>query len=161
MMIPKNIYVVQQTNNTYLGHLGKKSSVFGFVKLHHAMDVKTYLEKKQFVVSKLDTCYYIIKNKPVKRLPPNKNNALKLKNRNTNINIARMSPDNIMMEMVTNNLNFELIDEINTDGESVLLQSNFEFAIPEELHEMIVRKRLDALYNDQPFSIEEFLEEEE
>jgi hypothetical protein len=157
-MIPKNIYVVQQTNNTYLGHLGKKSSVFGFVKLHHAMDVKTYLEKKQFVVSKVDPCYYIIKNKPpfrkiVKKSRPSEGN--------NNINIAKMSPDNIVMEMVTNNLNFELIDDINTDGDSVLLQSNFEFSIPEELHDMIVRKRLDALYNDQPFSIEEFLDDEE
>lgn len=148
-MIPKSLYVVK-SNKGLLGHQwvqkSNKQCIFGFVKHQDALQVADYVKNTRFYVHKVnDACFTIKKRGKNKRAE--------------NIVVAERNPHDIVIEASLNNLKMEVIDELQTDGEVLIMSANYDMNINIDDID-IVKERLEALFENRQFTVDDIVIDE-
>lgn len=139
-MNPKNLYVVTK-KSCHIGYQSTKGcSVFTFLKPQHAVQVSQYVNNKCFNVKKMHPSLYVIH--PLKH----KNHDL------TEILVQTVEPEEFVLEMAVNMVKLELVDDVIDNGKELILSSNYDLGISLELDEDMIKKRLNALYEEKNFT---------
>lgn len=138
-MNPKNLYVVTYKSK-HIGHQSIKGcSAFTFLKPQHALLVSQYVNNQYFHVKKMHPTLYVIRQTN-HRYQPQRETI-----------IQSVEPENLVLEMAINMLNLELIDDVSDNGRELVLCSNYDLGISLEINNDIMKKRLQALYDQQNF----------
>lgn len=150
MLPPKGLYVVSAGRSRHLGFHGgiQDCAVFGFVKRSDAVAVAGRVGKRPFHVRRLDDERYMLMTSLSQR-PVMRRKA----------SVSTSAPEELALEMAVNNVRLEVIDEVvEVEQGKLVLFSHYALPVPPEIHEAVVRDRLNALYDGRPFTFDDVVD---
>lgn len=153
MMNPRHLYFIR-TNEKFLAYQGqKKSCVLSFVRYNDGIHVFQFIRNRAIKIrKKRDGSYYLLRsNKPYTK-------------HDTDFNILRATPDDILPDFMVNNINIDIIDEINQKNDTTIeMHSNYinniinDFETDNDI-DILYKLNLESIYMGTKFNISEFLE---
>lgn len=144
-LLPNRVLLIKYKNN-YLGHTcDLQTNIFGFIRETDVDKVSKFI-KYDTITQKVDNYHYMICKKTKLKKPIDFRN----------FEIIESDSLATTMEFALNNVNLDLIDEVISNEQGLILISHYNLDI--DLNSSFIVDKLNALYKNEPYDLSHYLE---